>query len=87
MFEKSPCDMVASVYIHERDFKDAYANGIELWTGYRTITYDEAKKAILKMVRLRQSVPQHLLRRHDSLTNQLRNAFGPDLWADTESRE
>lgn len=83
MFERKPEDMIARVYISERDCRDVDASGVTLWIGYSDISYAAAKRLVFQMKHVRPSVPKSRLRRFDSIINQLRNAFGPDMWADT----
>ncbi len=84
MFEQQLEDMHASIYIHERHAKEADAQGIKLWEGDRRISSAEALEIVTKMKRLRVNVPKYQLRRWDSLTNQIRNAFGPEFWEITQ---
>ena len=80
MFEKKPEEMTAVIYITDRHAREADAQGVMLWKGGKEVSFAETRDAINKMKRLRVNVPKSQLRRWDSLTNQLRNAFGPDMW-------
>jgi len=79
MFEVVLEDMVATVYVTDKDARCVDQYGCPMVRGPLRLTFHEAVELVHKLDRLSLSVPKWQLKRFRSFRNQVAAAFGPEF--------
>ena len=80
MFEQVPAQMIATIFIEDRDARLANENGIPVSAGPQVMSFNEALEVIVKMDKaLAGVVYKRYQKRFKATRNQIMFAFGPEM--------
>lgn len=80
MFEQTPDQMKATVWIDDKDSRLADQHGCDIAPGSVTLTLAEAAAFVAQMRKMEPSVPNSCIKRFRSIYRQVASAFGPEFF-------